>query len=189
MAKDGFVTQENFDALLFWLDHGNRETAGQRYEKIRQRLIRIFFGRGCFEAEELADETINRVVQKLPQIAGSYAGEPALYFYGVANKIYLEWLGKQKRIKPAPFTELKSSDETESELEYECLENCLKSLPADHYRLIIEYYVGEKSAKIENRRKLAEKLKISNNALQVKASRIRSGLRECVRNCVSEKRR
>lgn len=92
--KENTITQESFDTLLGWLDH-NREIAGQKYEKIRQRLIRIFAGRGCFEAEELADETINRVTLKLPQFVETYIGEPALYFYGVADKIHHEWLGKQ----------------------------------------------------------------------------------------------
>ncbi|HEY0047746.1 MAG TPA: hypothetical protein VGB68_00565, partial [Pyrinomonadaceae bacterium] len=63
MDKENVINQENFDVLLNWLDR-NREIAGQKYEKIRRRLIRIFLGRGCFEAEELADETINRVTRK-----------------------------------------------------------------------------------------------------------------------------
>jgi RNA polymerase sigma factor (sigma-70 family) len=195
MAKDNVVTQESFDVLLAWLDQTSREAAGIRYEKIRQRLIRIFLGRGCFEAEDLADETINRVVLKLPQIAENYTGEPVLYFYGVAHKIHLEWLRKQKRIKQVPFEETKNSiQEIESETgdaaaaaEYECLETCLKTLSEDHRRLIVKYYRKEKSAKIENRKGLAEELKISVNALQIKASRIRANLKECVQNCVDER--
>ncbi|MCA1623719.1 MAG: hypothetical protein LC768_15730 [Acidobacteria bacterium] len=191
MAKDNAVTQESFDLLLTWLDCTGRETAGQRYEKIRQRLIRIFLGRGCFEAEDLADETINRVALKLPQIAENYIGEPVLYFYGVADKIHLEWLRKQKKIKQVPSRETKSAGEIESsaEVEYECLEVCLETLPEEYRRLIVEYYRKEKSAKIENRKALALELKISVNALQVKASRIRSSLKECVRNCVAERKR
>jgi RNA polymerase sigma factor (sigma-70 family) len=191
MAKDNAVTQESFDLLLGWLDRSNRETAGQRYEKIRHRLIRIFLGRGCFEAEELADETINRAALKLPQIVENYAGDPALYFYGVADKIYLEWLRKQKKIKQVPFGETKSAEEIESsaEVEYECLEACLETLHEEYRRLIVEYYRKEKSAKIENRKALALELKISVNALQVKASRIRSSLKECVRHCVAERSR
>jgi RNA polymerase sigma factor (sigma-70 family) len=192
MAKDNIVTQENFEVLLSWLDQ-NRESAGQRYEKIRARLIRIFIGRGCFEAEQLADETINRVTQKLSQVIESYAGgEPALYFYGVADKIHLEWLRKQKKIKQIPFSETDGTrgGEVESaEAEYECLESCLETLPEAYRRLIVEYYRKEKSAKIENRRKLAQQLKISTNALQIKASRIRTELRECVQKCVAGRNR
>jgi RNA polymerase sigma factor (sigma-70 family) len=188
MPKDTTITQENFDTLLDWLDL-NRESAGQKYEKIRQRLIQIFIGRGCFEAEELADLTINRVTLKLPEIIGNYTGEPTLYFYGVANNIHLEWLRKQKKIKPLELVETDnySEPETETESEYLCLEDCLKTLPEIERKLIIDYYKEEKRAKIELRRELAEKLKISVSALQVKTCRIRSNLHKCVQNCVSAK--
>lgn len=187
MAKEDVITQESFDVLLRWLDP-NREAAGQKYEKIRARLIRIFAGRGCFEAEELTDATIDRVTQKLPQFADGYIGEPALYFYGVADKIYLEWLRKQKKIKQLPLLEVNSFDETEFEDEYECLKSCLETLAADQQQLIVEYYRKDKSAKIESRKQLAEDLGLSANALQIKASRLRALLRKCVQKCVGEKK-
>lgn len=189
MTKENVINQESFDLLLGWLDR-NRETAGQKYEKIRQRLIRIFLGRGCPEAEELADETINRVTQKLPQVAAAYVGEPTLYFYGVANKIHLEWLRKQKKMTRVPLSEREASVETESDTsEYECLQSCLETLPADQRRLIVEYYRDEKTAKIEKRREMAEKFGININALQVKAFRIRARLKECLQKCLAAKSR
>ncbi len=110
MVKKNGVTQEDFDALLSWFDL-NREVAAQKYERIRQRLIHIFTGRGCFEAEELTDETINRVTLKLPQVIENYVGEPALYFYGVANHIFQEWLRKQKKNKQSPIARNEQSSE------------------------------------------------------------------------------
>ena len=187
IKKTAAITNESFDTLLTWLD-GNREGAAQKYEKIRWRLIRIFAGRGCFEAEDLADETINRVMLKLPQIINTYLGDQALYFYGVADNIYHEWLRQQKKIQnvqPAD-VEVRSKIE-EPDFEYECLESCLDALPTTERRLITEYYREEKSAKIENRRSLADALGISINALQVKTSRIRSGLKKCLQNCLAEK--
>ncbi|HEX9959500.1 MAG TPA: RNA polymerase sigma factor [Pyrinomonadaceae bacterium] len=186
MDKENVINQENFDVLLNWLDR-NREIAGQKYEKIRRRLIRIFLGRGCFEAEELADETINRVTRRLPQVAADYVGEPTHYFYAVANKIHLEWLRKQKKINELPLNETHNHAETESETEYECLETCLEALPNEQRGLIVEYYRDEKSAKIENRRQIAEKLGINVSTLQVKAFRIRSRLKECLQKCLAEK--
>jgi DNA-directed RNA polymerase specialized sigma24 family protein len=186
MAKENIVTQEKFDLLLSWLDR-NRETAGQKYEKIRQRLIRILIGRGCFEAEQLADETFDRVTRKLPELAGNYTGEPSLYFYGVADKIYLEWLRQQKKIKQLRLPQNDARDKTALEIEYECLETCLEKLSAEQHRLIVGYYKEEKTAKIENRRKLAEFFGITANAMQVKTLRIRAQLKECMRNCIAEK--
>ena len=187
MNKQNIATAENFDVLLSWLD-ADREVAAQKYEKIRQRLIRVFVGRGCLDAEELADETFERVARKVSQIAPDYVGEPALYFYGVAEKIYLEWTRRQKK---KLLTELPTTDENDDsdrrEIEHDCLENCLAKLPSEHHRLIVEYYREEKTAKIENRRNLAQSHGITANALQVKASRIRVQLKECVRECVSER--
>lgn len=185
MAKENKITQENFDLLLSWLDP-NRETAGQKYEKIRQRLIRILIGRGCLEAEQLVDETFDRVTRKLPELAGNYNGEPSFYFYGVADKIYLEWLRQQKKIKQLSLPETNVRDKT-AEIEYECLESCLEKLPADQHLLIVGYYKEEKTAKIENRRKLADFFGITTSALQVKTLRIRAKLRECMRSCIAEK--
>ena len=70
MRKDWFLSQEAFDALLKWLD-SDREQAAMKYEDIRKRLIKIFTGRDCVEAEDLADETINRVVSKLDELEQS----------------------------------------------------------------------------------------------------------------------
>jgi len=186
MTKEDAVTEESFDVLLCWLDD-NRELAGQKYEKIRRRLIRIFMGRGCFEAEELADETFNRVTRKLPQLIDGYVGEPILYFLNVAEKIYLEWLRKQKKINGLRVKETDNQEEIEIEIEYDCLENCLSTLHTSQYRLVVEYYGEEGFAKIENRRQIAESFGISSNALRAKAFRIRSRLKECVRKCVAKK--
>src|SRR5689334_23839809 len=62
-----------FQELLDWLAP-DPETAGQQYELIRQKLIALFQCRACAFPDELADETINRVVRKLPQIKPNYVG-------------------------------------------------------------------------------------------------------------------
>ena len=53
--------------MLAWLD-SDRERAGQKYEEIRCGLIKIFVCQGCTDPEGLADETINRVIRKIPEI-------------------------------------------------------------------------------------------------------------------------
>ena len=184
MPENSSITQESFKMLLGWLGT-NDESAGEKYEKIRQRLIRIFVGRGCTEAELLADRTIDRVIAKVPQISSSYVGEPAAYFYGVAHKIHLEWLRHQKRERETPFVDMGAEAGQEEGVEYTCLESCLEKLPADAREMILEYYCDEKRAKIERRKRMAEKLGISIGALQIKASRVRTRLSGCVNDCVA----
>lgn len=182
MKREREITQEAFDKLLTWLD-ADRDRAGAKYETIRRRLIKIFTCRGCAEADDLADETINRVTTKVADISGSYSGEPALYFYGVAQKVHLEYLRQSRPRQPQPDVVTVENDEQE----YECLEQCLDQLPSETRQLVIEYYQDVKRAKIEHRRKLAEQLGIAVNALRIRAHRVRLQLQRCVMNCLEEK--
>jgi RNA polymerase sigma factor (sigma-70 family) len=181
MNKDWVLTQESFDALLVWLDP-NRELAGRQYENIRVRLIKIFTCRGCPDAEDLADETINRVTKRLPDIKAEYTGEKIRYFYGVANKVHLEYL-RRKPVPPAP----EPANETD-EIEglYDCLEQCLEKLPRENRLIVVQYYQEDKQAKISHRKQLAEQLGIALNALRIRAFRIRSLLEECVQQCIEQ---
>lgn len=180
--KEWLLTQEAFDSLLVWLNP-DREQAGSRYEQIRLRLIKIFVCRGCGEPEELADETINRVIRRLPEIKEGYEGDPALYFYGVAQNVHLEYT-RRKRVPADLPAKLEPCEE--SEQEYECLERCMQNLSPQNRELVIQYYQDEKRAKIDNRRELAERLGIALNAVRIRAHRIRATLQECVRQCLGE---
>jgi DNA-directed RNA polymerase specialized sigma24 family protein len=184
MNKDWVLTQEAFDKLLAWLDP-NRDQAGKKYEEIRLRLIKIFTCRGCMEPEALADETINRVISKLETIVDSYTGDPALYFYGVAHKVHLEYLRK----KPAPPAPAPPPLEPEDgiEPEYDCLEHCIERLTRDNRELVLQYYQEEKQAKINHRKRLAEQLGIALNALRIRAFRIRAELLRCVQDCLEQR--
>jgi len=177
--KDWSLTQGSFDQLLLWLD-SDREISGRKYEGIRTRLIKLFACRGCAESEDLADECINRVAKKLPEIVGTYEGDPTLYFYGVARYIHQEYLRK----RPVPLPEPIPPTDAESEHEYECLSHCLEKLPPDSCKLVLEYYREEKKAKIDHRKEMALRLGIAVNALRIRAHRIRGSLQECVQACL-----
>lgn len=183
MKKEREITQEAFNSLLSWLD-ADRDSAAGKYEAIRRRLIKVFASRGCGEAEDLADETINRVTLKVAQISAGYSGEPALYFYGVAHKVHLEYVRANKPGRTPP---PKPTTEAEDENSYDCLEQCLEALPAGSRHLVVEYYRDTKRAKIDNRRKLADQLGIALNALRIRAHRVRAQLQKCVLNCLSAK--
>jgi len=193
MKKDWVLTQEAFDALLGWLD-ANRESAALKYETIRLRLVKIFVCRGCADAEDLADETINRVVSRLPDISSDYIGEPAAYFFAVSQRIHQEYL-RSVRKKEADVPVEMTAAQTEPavdplsediEMEYECLERCLEKLPKNKRELVLEYYQQEKQAKIDHHKKLAEELGIAVNALRIRAHRIRRTLEACVHGCVEQ---
>jgi DNA-directed RNA polymerase specialized sigma24 family protein len=180
MNKEWTLTQAALDSLLSWLDP-DRENAGAKYEAIRTRLIKIFNCRGCLEAEDLADETINRVISKLSEVADSYEGDPALFFYGVAKRVHQEY--ERKKIKPV--VAMPPADQMdEVEREYECLEKCMQAISQNQRELVLQYYQEDKRAKINNRKQLAHKLGIAVNALRIRAHRIRSALHQCVELCL-----
>jgi DNA-directed RNA polymerase specialized sigma24 family protein len=183
MNKAWTLTQSALDSLLAWLDP-DRDAAGVKYEAIRTRLIKIFTCRGCAEAEDLADETINRVSSKLSEIADTYQGDPALFFYGVAKRVQQEY--ERTKFKPAVPLPVAESTPDESEREHECLEKCMQAIPPSQRELLLQYYQEDKRAKINNRRQLAEKLGIAVNALRIRACRIRAGIQQCVEACLSQ---
>ncbi len=183
MRKGWSLTQESFEHLLAWLGP-EREEAGRRYEEVRRSLIKIFVSRGCREPEDLADETINRVVSKLSDIEGTYTGDRALYFYGVAKKLHLEYMKRRPAPTPPPRIEF---EEEADEQGHACLQDCLGRLTPDNRNLILQYYQEEKGAKIDNRKLLAGRLGIALNALRIRAHRIRSSLQSCVEECLMQR--
>jgi DNA-directed RNA polymerase specialized sigma24 family protein len=186
MKKERILTQESFESLLAWLDV-DRELAGKRYEEIRRKLIKIFTSRGCSVPEELADETIDRVISKVPELAATYVGDPVSYFCGVAHNVHLEYLRKKPTVPVPPVLATVEPEEDELEQEYECLERCMQQLTTDSRHLVLQYYREEKQAKISNRKLLADQLGIALNALRIKAFRIRASLHKCVLNCMAQR--
>jgi hypothetical protein len=101
VKKEWALSQEAFDVFLAWLDP-DRDRASEKYEEIRRELITDFVRRECSDPETLADEVIDRVIGKLPEIAGTYAGDPALYVYAVAKKSLQRWWLKGSEAKSLP---------------------------------------------------------------------------------------
>jgi RNA polymerase sigma factor (sigma-70 family) len=174
------ITRESFDTLLAWLD-SNREEAGQKYEIIRSGLMRIFIAQGFSDAEDLTDQTINRVIVRLPDIRDDYVGEPARYFHGVARNIVREARRrKELPLDPSPVVFIEKLDTSE---EYECLLDCLKLLTADKRELILDYYLYEGQEKILRHKHTAKELGITEGALRTRAHHIRINLEKCVLQC------
>ena len=95
-GKPPGLTRESFDILLAQLDP-DRERAGERYETIRRKLIRLFEWRGCAAPEELADETINRVARRMAEGVELHSADPYGYFCAVAHLVFKEILRKASR--------------------------------------------------------------------------------------------
>lgn len=174
------LTEEQFHQLLAWLNDDPAQ-AGEKYEEIRRQLITIFLNRQYEEAEDLADEAINRAAKRVGELKDSYVGDPARYFYGVAKKILMEQNRKRNRPLPAPPPEASRSD---LEPYLVCLDECLEKLEPDNRDLILRYYQEQKQAKISSHKEMREKLHLNAGALRARTHRIRVMLEKCVLACL-----
>jgi len=198
--KEWILTREALDGLLNFLD-SNPTVAANEYEQIRQRLIRLFRWRGCLLFDEYTDETIDRVARRIAEGKEIRTSKPYLIFHGVAINVIREHWRKAERVSQAvegfhrspelsPNPEdLKTREEDERQMQTrgDCLRQCLRKLPAENVSLIKRYYAEGDILNKDQRKRIADALKISVNALRVRAFRIRAEVEKCVLNCLSQK--
>jgi DNA-directed RNA polymerase specialized sigma24 family protein len=103
--------------------------------------------------------------------------------------VLLEW-----RRRPTPVSMDESRDyaaaslpmpEDDTQELSSCFERCLAALTDETRSLVLDYYVAERRAKIDNRRRLARSLGLSESALRNRVQRVRNRLERCVRTCTS----
>jgi DNA-directed RNA polymerase specialized sigma24 family protein len=199
LKKDWTPTPEAFDKLLGWLSE-DREQAGVEYEKIRQKLIKLFKWRNCLPEEDYADITINRVTRRVFEGSEVPQEKPYLYFHGTALNVIREfWRGRQKNkhedfedVSPLELATENPQQKIEADLSaaqienrYGCMTRCLRQLPDDTRQFIIKYHHGERKKDV--RKEMAEAENVPLNVLRIRACRIRADLEKCVAGCVAIK--
>jgi len=172
-----------FDELLGWLDP-DREKAGQRYEAIRAGLIRMYVAKGVSDAEYCADETIDRVIKRLPEIKANYVGDPARYFHGVARNIVME-VRRRKEVPTDVLPQGLTLEPSKSDTS-ECLTKCLQQLPREKQEFILDYHLYHGHEKVLHHRQMATELSITEGALRTRAHHLRVSLEKCVLRCVDQ---
>jgi len=187
------LNQDGLRRLLERLGAGF-DGSGDEYVKLQSKLIIFFESHGASLAEDLADQTLDRVMRILDE------GEREIenirrYTLGVARNILREtWknpsqepLPESLSDQPAPITPNDNPDDSSrdlAELRYECCQKCLAEHFSDKDRnLLIGYYLHEGRARIEHHRTLAEELGVSDNALRIRACRLRAKLEERITEC------
>lgn len=192
MKRERDPTPEEFEKLVAWL-----ASAGRDYPTTHYRLTRVFIVRGCIDAERLADEVMNRVAVRIDKLIKDYPGDPIKCLLGFADNVDREDLPDRKRrseAEPPPQSispderEQQERDRERRELEDECLTRCMEELAAAERDLFRSYFQNEKRAKIDARKKLTAELRLTANALRIKAHRLRRRLRRCMEACLDEPR-
>lgn len=196
--NDWTSSRSAFHQFLKWLDEGV-DSGGQKYLEMRRRLVRYFDRKNCIPVDELADETLTRVARRLAEEGEIRDAVPAQYCYTVARFVFLEYQRRPARTQvslemlpsvdralPAAQPPSESQEAESHAKRLQCLETCMNKLPSHHRELILEYYRGERRVKIEVRRRLAERLGLTANALSIRACRIRERLEICVKACCDQ---
>jgi DNA-directed RNA polymerase specialized sigma24 family protein len=174
------ITREKFAGFLEWLSP-DRDRAGEEYERLRFRLCTFFSQRQCSFADELADETINRVILKS---SAEKIESKIAYCYGVAKNVYRESLRKERTHLDIDEVSIAAKAPEEPSFSRECLDKCLEKLSPDNRNLLLEYFSEAKLAKIELHRRISEGLETTQTALRMRVMRSKQKLKVCVQECM-----
>ena len=130
------LTQEAFDKLLSALS-ADRETAGEKYLLLKKNLNRFFETRGFANAEDAADEVLNRLARKLE--GGEILENPNTYALGIARMVALEIRKTPQHSTTDEIPEIGvmpiDLEKEEQEEKLKCLEKCLRLLSAENKQI------------------------------------------------------
>lgn len=181
------LTARALSQLLARLDP-DPERAGILYEELHRTLVRFFDWRGSWFPEEGADVTLDRLARKLEE--GQVVEDVRTYVHGIARLVLLEqWRRPAPQLARAEEEELAGlpAPDAQDTHPLDCLERCLAELPPESRELILRYYLSEGREKIDNRRRLAGALGLTENALRSRAQRVRDRLERCIVDCVGRR--
>ena len=178
-------TKEAFDKLLLCLSP-DRERAGEEYELLRLKLLEYFRSRAYLSAEELADETLNRLARKIAE--GEDIREMVRYCYGLARWIWVEHSRnphtKEIAFDNLPVLPFSSPDHLVQKERLDCFRHCLGHLTTEEREMVIRYWDHEDQPHSEPRREQAEQMGLTPTALRIRISRIKNRLKACFANCM-----
>jgi DNA-directed RNA polymerase specialized sigma24 family protein len=178
-------TPETFEKLLLCL-HADRERAGEEYELLRLKLLEYFRSRTCLYAEDLADETLNRLAKKVAE--GEEIREVLRYCYGLARWVWVEHSRRpdvnQMSFDDLPVAPFVLQDSLVRKEREACFQYCLGELPEKEREMMVEYWDHEDQPHRDARRKMAERLQITLTALRIRVSRIKDKLQDCFSDCL-----
>ena len=187
------------------------EQAGRRYASLRERLVRFFEWNRAQNADELADETLDRLARRLGRDESAAArngntdGEatrdaverPEEFAAGIARLVLHEQRRRQiraeqaleniERSSAADLIASRAEDSQHAEELSEALDSCMRELSMEQRELIGRYYNVKGRTMIDARKQLALEMGISINALRNRALRIRAELESLMRTRLGDR--
>lgn len=168
----------DFDLLLQALEP-TALSSHDSFRRCRSRLVRFFAWKRCEDPENLADETISRLVKNIHAGREISADHPYSYVHAIANNVFYEYLRSKKKsgietdIDELP--DLPAPAGTE-----DCWTLCLAQLSPDKREFLEEYYLDS-----IDRDQFARDRGLTINALRLTVFRYKAALKRCVENCIA----
>jgi DNA-directed RNA polymerase specialized sigma24 family protein len=174
------LDRDAWSRLLAFLELTHADGPGTGYERVHDRLVRFFAGKGTTHAEELADATLDRVARKLSQGRAPDIRNPIGYVLGVARLVWLESVklevARRHRLDNYAATRPDAGELRQTELNVALLDRCLAELSTEERALLIHYYEGRGQARIETRQALVRNLGLNPGLLRTRVHRLRAQL-------------
>lgn len=171
------VGQAALDDLFKLLEPGSQSTE-KGFWQCRLKLIKFFGWRYCEDPDNLADETISRLLKNVRAGQAISADNPYSYVYGIAMNVFKEYLRAKK--KHALLTDIDEARETAVQpATDDCKKQCFEQLPLEKRELLARYYMEDDDGRDE----IAREQELTLNALRLQIHRIKQGLRRCREDC------
>jgi DNA-directed RNA polymerase specialized sigma24 family protein len=161
----------------------NDEEAGRLYNSLHAKLVGFFNMKGVSDPMSAADEVLDRAGRRIA--GGAIVPNVNSYSLGIAKNVARERLRKERREGSALLElPIDLNERLSDELEriYRLLKPCFERLSPKDQDLLRKYCQPlEGGARAEHRRQMAEEMKLSQKALRIRVTRLRSKLWGCVR--------
>ena len=141
--------------------------------------------------EELADATLERVLEKLCE--GAKVTDLGRYSFGVAKNIFFEYLRSKRAtltfIDEHKYQSEPINDEATAvmrERQLACLEECMKRLKERDRKMLLDYYQFKGRPKLDQRKKMAAEMNITREVLALRIFHLKQKLKKCVSERLEE---
>ena len=178
MPKD--LTSVSFAKLLKALSP-DEARAARLYTKLHESLINYFELKGISAPDRAADETIDRIPERINQTTKTE--DIRFIAFSVAKFVFLEKIRKEQKRARAGEEFYKKNGKLRGfseKDEFEPLRECFKSLYEHEKELLINYFADLEADELSvHRQKSADREGIDLNALRNRVSRLRKRLEDC----------
>lgn len=162
---------------LFQLLEPDAQSIEEGFQRCRFKLLKFFAWRRCADPDDLADETINRLLKNVHAGQEISADKPYSYVYAIATHVFMESLRAKKKSEVIIDID-EVQDIAGAGAVDDCQKQCLEQLSDEKRELLARYYLDD-----DEREDIAGEQGLSLNALRLQVHRIKNWLRRCWEDC------